>query len=87
MAPLLGNPDSQMGYSDNGIMTAVNRAAMMPDGDSRSAAYKALNNRVSDIVPAVPLCHPVSAVAVNSRVTSFPLTSTGFERFNELQLA
>ncbi|HCG57195.1 ABC transporter substrate-binding protein [Brevibacterium sp.] len=87
MAPLLGNPDSQMGFADNGIMTAVNRAAAMETGDARNAAYKALNDRVSDVVPAVPLCHPVSAVAVNSRVASFPLTSTGFERFNELQLA
>ena len=59
----------------------------MPQGDARNAAYRTLYDRVSAVIPAVPLAHPVSAVAVNSRVASFPLTSTGFERFNELRLA
>lgn len=87
MGPLLGTPDTQLGDDDAGLLTAVNRAATMPQGDARNAAYRTLNDRVSAVIPAVPLAHPVSAVAVNSRVASFPLTSTGFERFNELRLA
>ena len=78
MGPLLGTPDAQLGDDDAGLLTAVNRAATMP---------RPLNGRVSAVIPAVPLAHPVSAVAVNSRVASFPLPSTGFERFNELRLA
>ena len=87
MGPLLGTELALLGDDDAGLTTAVNRAAGMAQGDPRTAAYKTLNDRVSEVLPAVPLCHPVSAVAVNSRVVSFPLTSTGFERFNELQLA
>ncbi|RKQ36627.1 ABC transporter substrate-binding protein [Kocuria tytonis] len=87
MGPLLGTPRARLGDDDAGLLTAVNRAAAMPSGDARTTAYKTLNDRVSAVVPAVPLAHPVSAVAVNSRVVDFPLTSTGFERFNELRLA
>ena len=87
MGPLLGSSQARLGCDDAGLSTAVNRAAAMAQGDPRTASYKALNDRVSEVVPAVPLSHPVSAVAVNSRVVNFPLTSTGFERFNEIQLA
>ena len=87
MAPLLSAPQARLGFDDAGLMTAVNRAAGMPQGDSRTSAYKTLNDRVSEEMPAVPLSHPVSAVAVSSRVVNYPLTSTGFERFNDLELA
>ncbi|MDO4918541.1 ABC transporter substrate-binding protein [Kocuria sp.] len=87
MGPLLGTPQALLGGDDAGLRTAVNRAAAMPQGDARTAAYRTLNDRVSEVVPGVPLCHPVSAVAVNSRVAEFPLTSSGYERFNELRLA
>ncbi|ASE10723.1 ABC transporter substrate-binding protein [Kocuria rhizophila] len=87
LGPLLGSSQARLGCDDAGLSTAVNRAAAMAQGDPRTASYKALNDRVSEVVPAVPLSHPVSAVAVSSRVVNFPLTSTGFERFNEIQLS
>lgn len=87
MGPLLSAPQARLGFDDAGLMTAVNRAAGMPQGDSRTSAYKTLNDRVSEEMPAVPLSHPASAVAVSSRVVNYPLTSTGFERFNDLELA
>ena len=58
----------------------------LPDGEERTAAYVSVNNRISRLLPAVPLAHPVSAVAVDDSVASFPLTSTGFEDFNEVRL-
>ena len=86
LGPLLGSPNAEFGVRDRGLITAVNRAAAMSGDSARTNTYRALNNRISELLPAVPLAHPVSAVAVNNRVETFPLTSTGHELFNDLTL-
>ncbi len=86
LGPLMGSPNAEFGLRDPGLFTAVNRAAAMSDDAARANTYRALNNRISTLLPAIPLAHPVSAVAVNNRVESFPLTSTGHELFNDLTL-
>lgn len=86
LGPLLGSPNAEFGVRDRGLITAVNRAAAMSGDSARANTYRALNNRISELLPAVPLAHPVSAVAVNNRVETFPLTSTGHELFNDLTI-
>lgn len=86
LGPLLGSPNAEFGVQDQGLITAVNRAAAMSDNSARANTYRVLNDRISELLPAVPLAHPVSAVAVNNRVETFPLTSTGHELFNDLTL-
>ena len=86
LGPLMGSPNAEFGIRSTGLFTAVNRAAAMSDDAARANTYRALNNRISGMLPAIPLAHPVSAVAVNSRVETFPLTSTGHELFNDLTL-
>ena len=86
LGPLMGSPRAEFGLRDPGLFTAVNRAAAMSDDSARANTYRALNNRISELLPAIPLAHPVSAVAVNNRVESFPLASTGHELFNDLTL-
>lgn len=86
LGALFASPQAQFGFSDAGLVTAVNRAAATVGADARASAYRALNDRISRLLPAIPLTHPVSAVAVNDRVVSFPLTSTGYERFNDIRL-
>ena len=86
LGPLMGSPNAEFGIRNTGLFTAVNRAAAMSDDAARANTYRALNNRISRMLPAIPLAHPVSAVAVNSRVETFPLTSTGHELFNDRTL-
>ncbi|GGG57202.1 ABC transporter substrate-binding protein [Kocuria dechangensis] len=86
MAPLFGSANGELGIDDASLFGVVNRAAALPDGEQRAAAYASINNRISRLLPAVPLAHPVSAVAVDGSVASFPLTSTGYEEFNEVRL-
>lgn len=86
LGPLMGSPNAEFGIRDTGLFTAVNRAAAMSDDAARANTYRALNNRISTMLPAIPLAHPVSAVAVNNKVETFPLTSTGHELFNDLTL-
>lgn len=86
MAPLFGSPNGEFGVDDTSLFGMVNAAAALPDGEKRSSAYARVNNRIARALPAVPLAHPVSAVAVAGSVASFPLTSTGFEEFNRVRL-
>ena len=85
-AALFGAPRGEFGADAVSLFGAVNRAAALPDGEDRSSAYVSINNRVSRLLPAVPLAHPISAVAVGDSVTSFPLSSTGNEVFNRVDL-
>lgn len=86
LGPLMGSPNPEFGVQDPALFTMVNRAAAMTDTSARANTYRRLNERISTLLPAVPLAHPVSAVAVNHRVETFPLASTGHELFNELTL-
>ncbi|MFI7742376.1 ABC transporter substrate-binding protein [Kocuria rhizosphaericola] len=85
-AALFGAPHGEFGVDAASLFRAVNRAPALPDGEARSSAYASINNRVSRLLPAVPLAHPISAVAVGDSVTSFPLSSTGYEAFNRVDL-
>lgn len=86
-AALFGAPRGEFGMDGAALTGAVDRAAALPDGEERSSAYASINDRVSRLLPAVPLAHPVSAVAVADSVTAFPLSSTGHEIFNRVGLA
>ncbi|MFI7482962.1 ABC transporter substrate-binding protein [Kocuria sp. M1R5S2] len=86
MASLFGSPHGEFGLQDTTLFSAVGRAAALSDDEERSSAYASINDRVSRLLPAVPLAHPISAVAVGGSVASFPLTSTGFEEFNRVRL-
>lgn len=86
MAPLFGAAHGEFGLDRPSLFAAVDDAAAMPDGEARARAYARLNDRVTRLLPAVPLAHPVSAVAVAGSVASFPLTSTGYEEFNDVRL-
>ncbi|KLU08736.1 MULTISPECIES: ABC transporter substrate-binding protein [unclassified Kocuria] len=86
MGALFGGPGGEFGIDNASLFRAVDRAAALPDGEERTRAYASINDRLSRLLPAVPLAHPISAVAVDDSVTSFPLTSTGYEEFNRVRL-
>ena len=62
-------------------------AAGQQDGDTRKDAYRRINEMVSETVPAVPLAYPISAVALSSRVTGYPLAATGVAEFDRVTLS
>lgn len=64
----------------------VEEAAQEPDGEQRQELYSRVGDQVTDHRAALPLAFPITAVAVNGRTASFPLSSTGFEPFREVEL-
>lgn len=64
----------------------VEQAAQEPDGEQRQELYSRVGDQVAQHRAALPLAFPITAVAVNQRTASFPLSSTGFEPFREVEL-
>ncbi|MCT1601092.1 ABC transporter substrate-binding protein [Kocuria sp. p3-SID1433] len=64
----------------------VEEAAQEPDGEQRQELYSRVGDQVAQHRAALPLAFPITAVAVNQRTASFPLSSTGFEPFREVEL-
>lgn len=64
----------------------IEEAAEVPDGEQRQELYSRVGDQVAQHRAALPLAFPITAVAVNQRTASFPLSSTGFEPFREVEL-
>lgn len=85
-ATLFSAPTPELGLDSPLLRSLVDEAAQTPDGDDRQDLYRRVNRRVTQEKSALPLAFPTSGVAVDARTASFPLSSTGFEEFNSLQL-
>lgn len=86
MATLFSAPTPELGLRSEALRSLVDQAAAEPDGEERQELYRRVNRRVTQEKAALPLAFPTSGVAVDDRTASFPLSSTGFEEFNALQL-
>lgn len=86
MATLFSAPTPELGVESATLRSLVDDAAQLPDGENRQDIYRQINARVMQEKIALPLAFPTTGVAVDSRTSFFPLSSTGFEDFNSIQL-
>lgn len=86
LSPLFWQENPQFGFSDGTLFEQIQKAASLPDGDERNSLYKKINGAIAEALPAIPLAFPISAVALNSRVTSYPLTATGVADFARIEV-
>lgn len=85
-ATLFSAPTPELGLDSPLLRAVIDDAAELADGEPRQELYRQSNNRVIQERAAMPLAFPTTGVAVDSRTSHFPLSSTGFEEFNEVQL-
>lgn len=83
---LFSAPTPELGLDSLGLRELVDEAAATPSGDQRQELYRQVNTRVARHLAALPLAFPITAVAVNARTAYFPLNSTGFEAFRDVEL-
>ncbi|RUQ22420.1 ABC transporter substrate-binding protein [Kocuria sp. HSID16901] len=86
ISPLFRQDNPQFGFTDQQLFDHVHRAAGLPDGDERSDLYKKVNEDIAEIMPAIPIAYPVSAVALSPKVISYPLAATGVENLSLVEL-
>lgn len=86
VGPLFGASNKLLGLEDPALVSKITRARSLPDGPERSAAYDAINKRIAESLPAIPIVFPISAIAVSGRVATYPLSPVLNEVFNQLTL-
>lgn len=59
------------GFDDPELFRSVNEANAEPDPERRAALYRAINRRVMEILPGVPLVHVRPAAALSPRVDGY----------------
>ncbi|MBG0739203.1 ABC transporter substrate-binding protein [Paeniglutamicibacter antarcticus] len=87
VGPLFGTANGEFGSNDPQLISKIDRARSLPDGPDRNAAYQSINTQIVQTVPAVPIAFPISAVALSSRVVSYPVSPVLNEVFNQIKLA
>ena len=86
VGPLFGSPNYLLGMDDPQLVSKITRARSLPDGPDRVAAYEAISKQLAVTVPAVPIAFPISALALSSRVVSYPLSPVLNEVFNHVKV-
>ncbi|TKV30054.1 ABC transporter substrate-binding protein [Arthrobacter sp. NamB2] len=84
---LFGSYSDEFGYDDPQLISKINRARGLPDGEDRSDAYADISAQIAARIPAVPLAFPISALAMSARVSTYPVSPVMNEVFNRIDLA
>lgn len=84
---LFGSYSEEFAYEDPQLFSKVNRARGLPNGEDRAEAYADISSHISDRIPAVPLAFPISALAMNARVSTYPVSPVMNEVYNRIDLA
>ncbi|AJT42936.1 ABC transporter substrate-binding protein [Psychromicrobium lacuslunae] len=86
VGPLFGAPNAEFGPADSQLISKIERAKTLPDGAERSQAYQSINADIASTIPAIPIAFPISALALSSRVSSYPVSPVLNEVFNKITL-
>ncbi|GAA1341118.1 ABC transporter substrate-binding protein [Arthrobacter roseus] len=86
VGPLFGSYSEEFGFSDSQLFSKIDRARTLQDGDERQTAYQDINDQIANVIPAVPLVFPISALAVSEQVQSYPVSPVLHEVFNKIEL-
>lgn len=83
---LFGIPNSELGLNDPQLASKIIRARSLPNGTDRTEAYQSISEQIAKTIPAIPIAFPISAVALSSRVSSYPVSPVLHEVFNKITL-
>lgn len=77
----------EFGFKDASLFKNLEDARQMSDQEAQTTKYKEIMKQISEVVPAVPLAHPVPTLAFNPRVTSYPASPVQDEVYNMVKLS
>lgn len=86
LSSLFGSKNGEFGFFDAQLFSKLGRARGLPDGNDRTQAYQNINAQLASTAPAVPIAFPISAVALSSRVDTYPTSPVLNETFNHVVL-
>ena len=77
----------EFGFKDASLFANLEAARQMSDPDKQTTKYEEIMKQISEVVPAMPLAHPVPPLAFSSRVTEYPASPVQDEVYNMVKLS
>lgn len=77
----------EFGFDNAELFKNLEDARQMSDQGAQTKKYEEIMKQISDLVPAVPLAHPVPTLAFNERVTTYPASPVQDEVYNQIKLS
>ncbi|GAB3189862.1 ABC transporter substrate-binding protein [Nesterenkonia suensis] len=76
----------EFGYTSDEVQELLLLARREDDEEERTALYRDVADIVAEDLPAVPLVHPISGLALGRRVADYPMSPVLFEPFREIRM-
>ena len=77
-----GAPSSEWGFDDPELFSALKEARGLPTPEEQTPLYEEINKQVMDLLPGVPLAHPVPSLAFGPDVTGYQQSPVQDEVWN-----
>ncbi len=82
-----GAPSPEFGFDDPQLFGALTAARGLPTAEEQEPAYQAIMQQISDLVPGVPLAHPVPSLAFAPTVQGYEPSPVQDEVWNTVSIA
>nr|WP_208009694.1 ABC transporter substrate-binding protein [Nesterenkonia sphaerica] len=86
LGPLFGQQTREFNFHDADITDLLNEARAESEEEPRAELYREAADLIQEQLPALPLAYPISGLALNSRVTDYPMSPVLNERFKKIRL-
>lgn len=81
-----GGPSNEWGPIDPALSKMINDARYKTSKDEQVAAYEAANEAILEMVPGVPLAHPVPSLAFKPEIKNYPASPVQDEVYNVITI-
>ncbi|GAA1178503.1 ABC transporter substrate-binding protein [Nesterenkonia xinjiangensis] len=84
--PLFQRTSREFGYDSEEVRDLLLQARGETDEEDRAELYREVADIVAEDLPAMPLVHPISGLALGRRVSDYPMSPVLFEPFREIRM-
>ncbi|MCC2308242.1 ABC transporter substrate-binding protein [Cellulomonas chengniuliangii] len=81
-----GAPANEWGFDDPALFKAIGDARYQADKEAQTAAYAAANAQIMELLPGIPLAHPVPSLAFKADIHGYPASPVQDEVYNVITI-
>lgn len=85
--PLFQRSSREFGYDSDDVQDLLHQARSETDDEQRATLYREVADVVAEDLPALPLVHPISGLALGRRVADYPMSPVLFEPFRQIRMS
>lgn len=81
-----GAKSNEWGFDNPELFQALADARYQPSAEEQKAAYEEVNAQIMDLLPGVPLAHPVPSLAFKPEIQGYPASPVQDEVYNVITI-